>query len=135
MPLRYLLDTNILSDLVRQPQGIVATRVAAVGEETVCTSIIVAAELRFGALKSGSRQLAERVDLILSAVDILSLEAPADHHYGELPHHLTSQGTPIGPNDMLIAAHALSVGLTVVTANAREFSRVPGLNVENWLAQ
>ncbi len=135
MPLRYLLDTNILSDLVRQPQGIVATRVAAVGEETVCTSIIVAAELRFGALKSGSRQLADRVDLILSAVDILSLKVPADHHYGELRHHLTSQGTPIGPNDMLLAAHALSVGMTVVTANTAEFSRVPRLNIENWLAQ
>jgi len=135
MPLRYLLDTNILSDLVRQPQGIVATRVAAVGEETICTSIIVAAELRFGAVTSGSRQLADRVDLILSAVEILSLEAPADYHYGKLRHHLKSQGTPIGANDMLIAAHALSVGLTVVTANTREFARVPGLNVINWLAQ
>lgn len=135
LPLRYLLDTNILSDLVRQPQGIVATRIAAAGEETVCTSIIVAAELRFGAAKSGSSKLANRVDLILSAVEILPLESPADHHYGELRHHLTSQGTPIGPNDMLIAAHALSVGLTVITANTREFSRVPGLNTENWLAE
>lgn len=135
MPLRYLLDTNILSDLVHQPQGTVATQIAAAGEETVCTSIIVAAELRFGATKSGSRKLADRVDLILSAVEILPLEAPADHHYGKLRHHLTIQGTPIGPNDMLIAAHALSAGLTVVTANTGEFSRVPGLNVENWLAE
>ncbi len=135
LPLRYLLDTNILSDLVRQPQGIVATRIAAAGEETVCTSIIVAAELRFGAAKSGSSKLANRVDLILSAVEILPLESPADHHYGKLRHHLTNQGTPIGPNDMLIAAHALSVGLTVITANTREFSRVPGLNTENWLAE
>ncbi len=135
MPLRYLLDTNILSDLVRQPQGTIATRIAAAGEETVCTSIIVAAELRFGATKSGSRKLANRVDLILSAVEILSLETPTDHHYGKLRHHLTSQGTPIGPNDMLIAAHALSVGLTVITANTGEFSRVPGLSVENWLAE
>ena len=120
---------------MRRPQGTVATRIAAAGEETVCTSIIVAAELRFGAIKSGSRRLADRVDLILSAVDILPLGAPADHHYGKLRHHLMSQGTPIGPNDMLIAAHALSVGLTLVTANSGEFSRVPGLNVENWLAE
>jgi tRNA(fMet)-specific endonuclease VapC len=133
MPLRYLLDTNILSDLVRQPQGTVATRIAAAGEETVCTSIIVASELRFGATKSGSRKLADRVDLILSAVEILSLEAPADHHYGKLRYYLTNQGTPIGSNDMLIAAHALSAGLTVITANTGEFLRVPGLNVENWL--
>ena len=86
-------------------------------------------------MKSGSRKLAERVELILSAVDILPLEAPADRHYGKLRHHLMSQGIPIGPNDMLIAAHALSTGLTVVTANTGEFSRVPGLNVENWLAE
>ena len=134
MPLRYLLDTNILSDLLRQPQGAVATRIAAIGEETVCTSIIVAAELRFGAAKSGSRKLTDRVDLILSAVEILPMEIPTDHHYGKLRQHLASQGTLIGPNDMLIAAHALSAGLTVVTANTREFSRVPGLDVVNWLA-
>lgn len=133
MALRYLLDTNILSDLIRHPQNNVAQRIAAVGEETVCISIVVAAELRFGAAKSASRKLAERVDLILSALEILPLEAPADHHYGEIRHHLTRQGTPIGPNDLLIAAHARSLGLTVVTANGREFSRVPGLKVENWL--
>lgn len=132
-PIRYLLDTNILSDLVRQPQGAVAARIATAGEETVCTSIVVAGELRFSAAKSGSLKLADRVDLILSALEILPLEAPADRHYGDLRHHLARQGTLIGPNDMLIAAHALSENLTVVTANAGEFSRVPGLKVENWL--
>jgi tRNA(fMet)-specific endonuclease VapC len=132
-PIRYLLDTNILSDLVRQPQGAVAARIATAGEETVCTSIVVAGELRFGAAKSGSIKLVDRVDLILSALEILPLEAPADRHYGDLRHHLARQGTLIGPNDMLIAAHALSENLTVVTANAGEFSRVPGLKVENWL--
>jgi tRNA(fMet)-specific endonuclease VapC len=132
-PLRYLLDTNILSDLVRQPQGSIANRIAAAGEEAVCTSIIVAAELRFGAAKSDSGKLADRVDLILSAIEILPLETPADREYGTLRHYLARKGTPIGPNDMLIAAHALEAGLTVVTANIGEFSRVPGLNVENWL--
>jgi tRNA(fMet)-specific endonuclease VapC len=132
-PIRYLLDTNILSDLVRQPQGTVVARIAEKGEKTVCTSIVVAAELRFGAAKSGSKKLVERVDLILSALEILPLEAPADRHYGDLRHHLARQGTLIGPNDLLIAAHALSENLTVVTANAGEFSRVPGLKVENWL--
>ncbi len=134
MPPRYLLDTNILSDLIRCPQGTVATRIAAAGEDTVCTSIIVAAELRFGAAKSGSSKLAERVDLILSALAILPLETPADRYYGAMRQQLSRQGTPIGPNDLLIAAHALSLGLTVVTANAGEFSRVPDLKVENWLA-
>jgi tRNA(fMet)-specific endonuclease VapC len=130
---RYLLDSNILSDLVRQPQGAVARRIAKAGEETICTSIIVAAELRFGAEKSDSNKLKDQVDLILSAIEILPLESPADQEYGKLRHYLARNGTPFGPNDMLIAAQALCAGLIVVTANTGEFSRVPGLIVENWL--
>lgn len=133
MPRRYLLDTNVLSDLIRHPQGRAATRIAAVGEDTICTSIIVAAELRFGAAKSSSKKLADRVGLILSALEILPLQMPADHHYAVIRQYLTGLGTTIGPNDMLIAAHALSEDLTVVTANTGEFSRVPNLKVENWL--
>ena len=131
--LAYLLDTNILSDLVRNPQGAVAAQIIKKGEDTICTSIIVAAELRYGAIKSNSAKLVERIDLILSALEILPLETPADHHYASLRHHLTLQGAPIGPNDLLIAAHALANGLTVVTANVGEFSRVPELKVVNWL--
>ena len=131
--LAYLLDTNILSDLVRNPQGVVAAQITTVGEDSVCTSVIVAAELRYGAIKSNSAKLAERIDLILSALEILPLETPADRQYAVLRHHLTHQGTPIGPNDLLIAAQALASDLTVVTANARVFSRAPGLKVENWL--
>jgi tRNA(fMet)-specific endonuclease VapC len=132
-PLAYLLDTNILSDLVRHPQGKVAAQIAKTGEDSICTSIIAAAELRYGAAKSNSAKLVDRIDLILSALEILPLDAPADHQYASLRHHLTRQGTPIGPNDLLIAAHALANSLTIVTANVGEFSRVPGLKVENWL--
>ena len=131
--LAYLLDTNILSDLVRNPQGEVAAQITKAGEDSVCTSVIVAAELRYGATKSNSAKLAERIDLILSALEILPLETPADHHYAAIRHHLTCRGTPIGPNDLLIAAHALANDLTVITANVGEFLRVPGLKVENWL--
>ena len=129
----YLLGTNILSDLVGQPQGKVATRIAKVGEDAICTSIIVAAEFRSVAERSGSKQLAERVDLILSALEILSLEPPVERYFGELRQHLTLRGTPIDTYDLLIAAHALANGLTLVTANSREFKRVPDLHVENWL--
>jgi tRNA(fMet)-specific endonuclease VapC len=129
----YLLDTNILSDLVRQPQGVIARRIAEAGEEAISTSIIVAAELRFGAEKSGSAKLADQVNLILSAIEILPLESPADREYAKLRQYLARRGTLIGPNDMLIAAQALGAGLTVVTANTGEFVRVPGLSVENWL--
>lgn len=130
---RYLLDTNILSDLIRNPQGRIAQRITEVSEASICTSIIVASELRFGAEKSGSEKLADRIDLILSAIEVLPFELPADKEYAKLRHRLASKGKPIGPNDMLIAAQALGMGLTIVTANVGEFSRVPGLVVENWL--
>lgn len=131
--LAYLLDTSILSDLVRNPQGVVAGQITSAGEDAVCTSIIAAAELRYGAIKSNSAKLAQRIDMILSALEILPLETPADRQYASLRHHLTRQGTAIGRNDLLIAAHALANDLTVITANVGEFSRVPGLKVENWL--
>ena len=130
---RYLLDTNILSDLVRNPQGLVAQKISDTGENCVCTSIIVASELRFGANKLGSNKLATQLGIILSAIEILPLEEPADHHYGELRADLERRGSIMGPNDMLIAAHALMLDCVVVTANEREFSRVPKLKVENWL--
>jgi tRNA(fMet)-specific endonuclease VapC len=134
MPVRYLLDTNILSDLVRRPQGVIAERIAREGERAICTSIVVVAELRFGAQKSGSAKLAAQLEAILAAIDILPLEEPADRHYAILRDQLEKQGQAIGPNDLFIAAHALAMDCTLVTANESEFSRVPGLRVENWLA-
>ena len=130
---QYLLDTNALSDLIRRPRGPIAERIASVGEQAICTSIVVAAEFRYGAAKSRSEELADCVDRILSAIEVLPLKPPADRHYANIRHHLAQQGTPVGPNDMMIAAHARSLGLAVVTANIREFSRIEGLKVENWL--
>ena len=130
----YLLDTNILSDLVRHPAGKIAQRIEAVGEERVCTSLVVAAELRYGAYKKGSVRLTIQLEVVLSALDVLPLEQPTDDRYAKLRTALEHAGTPIGPNDMLIAAHALALGLILVTANVNEFSRVPGLALENWLA-
>ncbi|GAA3983989.1 type II toxin-antitoxin system VapC family toxin [Comamonas faecalis] len=130
---QFLLDTNILSDLVRQPQGVVARRIAQVGEDAVCTSIIVAAELRFGAAKRGAPRLTQQVDAILAALPVLPLELPADAGYAQIRCALEQAGQPIGPNDLLIAAHALALQCTLVTANEREFARVPGLVIVNWL--
>jgi tRNA(fMet)-specific endonuclease VapC len=130
---RYLLDTNILSDLVRHPQGFVAARIAAEGASAVCTSIIVAAELRFGAAKRGSQRLSAQVETILSAIAIEAFDAPADAAYARLRVQLEAAGAPIGANDMLIAAHALALDCAVVTDNEDEFRRVRGLNVQNWL--
>lgn len=130
---RFLLDTNILSDLVRNPQGGIAARIAEVGDHAICTSIIVAAELRFGAAKKGSDRLTIQLERILSAIDIQPFEAPADAAYAQLRAQLEAAGSPIGGNDMLIAAQALVTGCTVVTDNEREFVRITGLPVENWL--
>ena len=129
----YLLDTNILSDLVRQPQGIIADCIARVGESEVCTSIVVAAELRYGAQRRNSRRLTRNVEAILDKIEVLPFEEPADQAYALLRTDLERRGVVIGPNDMLIAAHALSLDCIVVTANRREFLRVPNLRVENWL--
>lgn len=130
---RFLLDTNILSDLLKNPQGKVTQKIKQVGEAKVCTSIIVASELRFGAHKKNAKALTQQVNAILSAIDILPYDSPADQHYAKLRTTLEQKGTPIGPNDMLIAAQALALDLTVVTANIKEFKRMPQLKVENWL--
>jgi tRNA(fMet)-specific endonuclease VapC len=132
-PPRYLLDTNILSELVRHPGGVVAKRIALAGEDRICTSIIVACELRFGAAKRRSDRLTAQLDTVLAALDVLPFDAPADRCYADLRMRLESAGTPVGPNDMLIAAHALAIDAVVVTANLREFSRIEGLVAENWL--
>lgn len=133
MSYQYLLDTNIVSDLVKHPQGLVFQKIATVGEENICTSIIVACELRFGAAKSGSPRLVQQLERILDLVLILPLEPPVEKHYAAIRTYLEQAGTPISPNDLLIAAHALSLNLKLVTANTREFGRVPALSVENWL--
>jgi len=129
----FLLDTMILSDLIRQPQGAIAERIARVGEQAIATSIIVAAELRYGAAKRGSERLTRQMEAILSLVEVLPLSPDADRRYGALRAGLERRGEVIGGNDMLIAAHALALEATLVTDNEREFRRVDGLRVENWL--
>lgn len=131
--MQYLLDTNIVSDMVRNPQGQIADRIREVGEAQVCTSIIVAAELRYGAAKKGSVRLARRVEAILGALDVLPFEAPADAAYGLIRTRLERSGRPIGGNDLLIAAQAMALGCTIVTNNTAEFRRVRDLVSDNWL--
>ncbi len=133
--MRYLLDTNVVSDLVRNPQGRVAERIREVGEAQVCTSIIVAAELRYGATKKGSPRLATQLEAVLGALDVLPFETPADAAYGLIRARLEQVGNPIGGNDLLIAAQAIALGYTVVTDNDGEFARIDGLPRENWLRQ
>ena len=131
---RYMLDTNVISDLIKNPQGRAARRIARVGEDSICTSIIVAAELRYGCAKSGSKRLLKAFEGLLAEIDVLPMDVPTDAEYGGIRAELEAAGKPIGGNDLLIAAHAYATGATVVTANTAEFKRIRGLKVENWLA-
>jgi tRNA(fMet)-specific endonuclease VapC len=136
VPTRYLFDTNILSDLLKNPQGKVAQKISSLPSEErdlLATSIIVAAELRYGVAKRNSLILAGRVDQLLDAIEILPLEPKADQHYGRIRSQLERAGTVIGGNDLLIAAQALAIDAVLVTDNVREFKRVKGLRVEDWL--
>ncbi len=129
----YLLDTNILSHLVRQPQGPVAEHIADVGDANVITSVIVACELRYSAAKRGSRRLTRQVEAILGAMTIRALESDVERVYASIRVALEKKGTPISAHDMLIAAHARAIEAICVTDNVAEFKRVPALKVENWL--
>lgn len=131
---RYMLDTNIMSDLVRSPQGRVFDKIAALGSDSMCISIVTAAELRYGCAKKGSPRLLAQVEAILGSIEILAFDVPADTEYAGIRAELEAAGKPIGPNDLLIAAHAYSIGAILVTANTGEFQRVRGLSIENWLA-
>src|SRR5215472_15839080 len=122
--MRYLLDTNIVSDLVRNPKGKVAQSIAKVGEAQVCTSIIVAAELRYAAARKGSPRLTAQLEAVLGALEILPLETPAHDAYGLLRTRLEQAGKLIGANDLLIATQAIALGLTIVTDNEEVFGGV-----------
>lgn len=131
----YLLDTNMLSEAVRDANGSVAQRIRqALGTSQIVTSIIVAGELRFGGIKRGSIRLIQRIEQVLGTVDVLALAPPVDVIYAQVQADLDKRGQPIGGNDLWIAAHALAMRHTLVTANARGFGRVPGLMCENWLS-
>lgn len=130
--MQYLLDTNIISEAAYEPHGHVAGRIQRL-QHLTCTSIVVAAELRFGVANSGSSALAERIGALLDEIDVQPLLSPVDKIYANLRADLQRRGKLIGANDMFIAAHALALGCTLVTDNKREFVRVNGLTVENWL--
>lgn len=130
--LRYLLDTNVISQLVRRPDGDLARRVGALGPGSVAISVIVAAELRYGAERRNSARLTRQLEAVLSALDVLPLDEPVDRHYGAIRADLERSGRLIGKNDLLIAAHARALGVALVTNNVGEFQRVPSLTVEDW---
>lgn len=129
----YLLDTNTLSRLSREPQGDVAARIVEKGLDELVTSVIVAGEVEYGLARKQSKKLRLNMEAILQTIKIMPLDETVYIHYGAIRADLQRKGTPIGPNDLWIAAHALSLDAVLVTDNEREFSRVSGLKIENWL--
>ena len=128
--MRRTLDTNICSYILRRhPQGMIE-RFAALDKSQVWLSAIVAAELRFGAAKLASPRFAAAVEAWLVGFDVRPWPLEASHHYAHI-----RAGTPIGGMDLMIAAHALAEDSVVITNNAREFHRVPGLAVEAWMLE
>ncbi|MBB3978741.1 tRNA(fMet)-specific endonuclease VapC [Rhizobium azooxidifex] len=127
-----MLDTNVISQMVRNPDGAVAQRVFEVGTDSLCTSAIVASELRYGLRKKGSSRLSSLVENALERIAVVPYDEDVSWKYAEARFELEKIGQPIGYTDLFIAAHALALGLTLVTDNVREFGRVRGLKVENW---
>ncbi len=128
----FMLDTNICIYMMGSPRGPLAAHANEHTSELVVSSITVA-ELLFGAAKS-SRQTANKlaVEDFLTPLQVVGFDTSAADHFGQIRAHLERAGTPCGPYDMLIGAHARSLELTLVTNNRREFDRMPGLKVENW---
>ncbi|TAG32296.1 MAG: type II toxin-antitoxin system VapC family toxin [Polaromonas sp.] len=132
----YLLDTNIISHMMRETTGLAARRFAAIARANVpakmTTSVIVRCELEFGLVRRPNQRLKAAYEKIVPLLDVMPLTDQIAEYYARLRTQLEAVGTPIGPNDALIAAHALALDATLVSADA-EFLRVPGLHVENWL--
>ena len=131
----YLLDTNMISESARNPNGGTALRMMKVGQDNLFTSVIVLAELRYGIERNPLTGARAQIELLVQSLDVRELPLQAARHYGKLRSDLERQGKPIGANDYWIAAHALAEDAVLVTRNMREFERVTGLRLENWLDQ
>ena len=131
--MRYLLDTNVCVDYLTGRYPSVAARLRALGPADMCLSSVVVAELRYGADRSAHPRRNHRMlDVLTDEIACQAFDGAAAACYGKVRTDLERRGRPIGPNDMLIAAHALALGLVLVTDNVREFGRVNGLDLEDW---
>ena len=131
--MKYLLDTNVCVDYLTGRFPHVQTKIQSLLPEDLCLSSIVVAELRYGADKSAkAKRNHELLNVLTEEIPCRDFDDAAATRYGKLRASLERRGAPIGPNDMLIAAHALSLGVVLVTDNVSEFDRVEGLKLENW---
>ena len=132
----YMLDTNIVAYARNRRPACVLEKLLSHDPSEICISAITMAELDFGVFNSsnpGKNRLA--LMMFLSEITVLPFDKTASLEYGSIRHYLKANGIPIGGNDMLIASHARSMGITLVTHNTREFSRIPNLRLEDWALQ
>lgn len=128
----YMLDTNVISDIAKNPTGLAARRFAELSSDEMCTSIVVSAEVLFGFENGASNETRKAMTAVLEAISILNLEPPVDRVYAQTRASMSKIGKAVTPNDMFIAAHALTIDAVVVTDD-QAFRFVPGLKIENWL--
>ena len=132
--MNYLLDTNICIYLIKRKPDSVFKRLSKIPLGDVGISTITLAELNYGARKSSNvEKNLSALNQFLIPFEVFNFDEKATIEYGKIRSQLERQGTPIGPLDTLIAAHAISLGFTLVTNNVREFSRIESLSVENWV--
>ena len=132
--MRYMLDTNICSYILKNHPAAVKSKFDEAGAGNICISAIVLAELYYGAARHPKGVVIRReIDNFVSRLVVLPWDEIAADHYGTIRASLEKAGTPVGAMDMLIAAHARSCGATLVTNNLREFGRINGLTSENWV--
>lgn len=129
----YLLDTNILSDVAHDPTGPVARKLDEIDPDSIVSSVVVAAEVWFGVENNPSYRSRARTESFMETVRVLGMGPEVARVYGRMRAEMQKSGRSLGPNDMLIAAHALSLDATLVTDDAKAFAQVPGLRIENWL--
>ena len=129
----YLLDTNTCIYAIRRRPPAVLARLNELTADDVALSVVVAMELEVGAMRAEARAYAPAVRRWLAAFKVLPLGDDAREHFARVKCELMARGQLIGPMDLLIAAHALALGATLVTNNEREFKRVKGLKLENWV--
>ena len=132
MAIRFLLDTNIVSFHIRESSPGLRRRLRRVDASAVALSVVTEMEIRYGLARNPGLRIADLIETFLSGITIVPLDSGVAHAYAKVRADLESKGTPIGPLDLMIGAHALSIGATLVTSNVKEFRRIRGLRVVDW---
>jgi tRNA(fMet)-specific endonuclease VapC len=132
MATHYLLDTNTVSFHIRRSSATLQQRLRAIPADSAALSVVTEMEVRYGLAKNPALKIAPLVEAFLQGITILPLTSEAARHYRTVRAELDARGTPIGPLDLMIASHALALGVTLITTDLSEFRRVPGLHCEDW---